>query len=364
MEKKKNETDSSLQVEDLLSEKTKHVSSIAIEREPIYVKWLRSSAFWIFVIILFMVIIFGILTPHNVFFRPNTLLTIGLNASQMIVIAVGISYLLGAGEIDLSVGTNIILSSTLAARTLKFISGTPEQVMRGEYPHLTAGIIMGVLVAIIVGLFCGLLNGLIITKLNINSFITTLGTMMMYWGTSLVISHGAAEVGIPRALQTGFGHKKLLNYFPLPLVLAIVISIILWVIMDKTKFGLYTTAIGSSQEAARRSGVKVDRHRMKLYALVGMLAGIAGLFDLTRFATTNPQGHQTDGLMAITAAVMGGTSMWGGVASIGGTMLGTLVPVTLQTGLVILRVGAFYQLIGTGAFLIIAVYLDKKRKEE
>jgi len=340
----------------------KHVSSIEVRDESRALKVIKSTTFWILVVVVVMVVAFGVLTPNHVFFLPSTLLTVAFNGSQMMIVAVGMAYLLGAGELDLSVGTNIILSSTLAAKALKAFAGTPEQIMRGEYTHLTAGIIVGVLVAILSGSLFGLLNGLIVTRLRINSFIATLGTMMMYWGTALVLSQGAAEVGIPRALQTGFGHKKLLGIVPLPLLVAVAIGLILWVIIATTRFGLHTLAIGSSKESARRSGIDIDAHRLKLFILLGGLAGLAGLFDLVRFATTNPAGHQTDALLAITAAVLGGTSMWGGIAAIGGAMLGTLIPVILQTGLVIMEIGAFYQLIGTGILLIGAVYMDQRKR--
>lgn len=341
---------------------SQHLSSIPAAEESITKRVIRSTSFWILLVVVVMIVIFGILTPENVFLRVDTLFTVGLNASQMMVVAVGLAYLLAAGELDLSVGTNIILSSTLAAKALKAVAGTPEQIMRGEYPNLGAAIVVGVLVAIGSGALFGFINGVIITRLKINSFIATLGTMMVYLGSSLVLSYGAAEIGIPRALQTGFGHAKLFGFLPLPLLVALVIGFVLWFFMTATRFGLHTCAIGSSKESARRSGIDVDAHRMKLFMMVGSLAGVAGLFDLTRFATTNPQGHQTDGLMAITAAVLGGTSMWGGIASIGGAMLGTLIPVILQTGLVILRIGAFYQLIGTGVLLIAAVYFDQRRR--
>ncbi len=355
--------DSTLQIDEKDSNKEGHLSSVPIKEMTLIQKWLNSSAFWVLVIIFALVAIFGAFTSDNVFFRLSTLLTIGLNASQMIILAVGVAYLLSAGKMDLSIGTNLILSSTLAAKALKAVAGTPEQIMMGEYPNLAAGIIACVVVGICTGAFCGFINGLIITKLKINSFIATLGTMMIYWGTSLVLSWGASEVGIPRELQIGFGHKKVFDLVPVPLLVAIGISAILWLIMSKTRFGLYTCSIGSSEESSRRAGINVKAHLIKLYVLLGALAGVAGLFDLARFATTNPQGHQTDGLMAITAAVMGGTSMLGGIPSIGGAMLGTLVPVILQTGLVIMRIGSFYQLIGTGIFLIIAVYLDQRRRQ-
>ena len=132
--------------------------------------------------------------------------------------------------------------------------------------------------------------------------------------------------------------------------------------MRLTGFGLRTVAIGSSREAAVRAGVAVDRHLVKLFVMMGLLVGIAGLLDVARFATTNVAGHQTDALAAIAAVVIGGSSLFGGVASVGGTILGTLIPVSLATGLVIMRVESFYQLIAVGIILILAVYWDQRRR--
>ena len=295
------------------------------------------------------------------FLKPETLFTVGLNASQILILAVGATVQLASKNMDLSVGTNLILTSTLAAKILKLVAGTPEQIMAGQYPNLTMAIVAAVAASIIFGGLFGMINGIVVTKLKMEAFIATLATMMVYWGISLVITQGASEVGIPRALQLNFGHKKLFELIPYPLLVALIISGLMWLMMRYTRFGLYTCAIGSSKESSVRSGIVTDNYIIAIFILVGILAGIAGFFDLARFATTNPQGHQTDGLMAITAAVMGGTSLSGGRASIPGAMLGALIPTIIQTGLVIMGVGAFYQMIATGIFLVIAVYLDQKR---
>ena len=354
---KNNETDKKI-IEQLESG---GISSIAQDEVKGFKKFMRTSTFWVICFEIFLILFFGFLSEDHVFFKLNNLLTVALNASQMIILAIGVTFLISAGEFDLSVGTNLILSSTISAKVLKAIAGTPEQIASGQYPNLVEGVIVAILVAVLVGIAGGLINGLLVTKLKLPAFIATLSTMFAFWGIALVISNGAQEVGIPRQLQYSFGHKKLLELIPYPLILALIIAAILFLIMKYTKFGLYTRAIGSSQESARRAGIKVDLYRICIYMLVGGLTAVGGFIDLARFATTNPQGHQTDGLMAVMAVVMGGTSMAGGNASIGGTVLASLVPVMLQMGMIVLKISSFYQMIATGIFLIIAVYIDQRR---
>lgn len=337
------------------------VSSIAQSEESAWRVFVKSSVFWVICFEVFLIAVFGLLSEGFVFFNVNNILTVALNSSQMIILAVGVTFVVTAGDFDLSVGTNLILSSTIAARVLKAVAGTPAQIANGEYPNLALGITAAVVVAIFVGMLGGLLNGLLVTKLNLPPFIATLASMYIFWGTALVISNGAQEVGLPRQLQLGFGHKKLLGVVPYPLILALLIGVIFFLIMKYTRFGLYTKALGSNRESARRAGIGVDKYRIIIYMIVGAMTAIAGFIDLSRFATTNPQGHQTDGLMAVMAVVMGGTSMAGGIASVNGTILASLIPVTLQMGMIVLKISSFYQMIATGVFLVIAVYMDQKR---
>lgn len=127
------------------------------------------------------------------------------------------------------------------------------------------------------------------------------------------------------------------------------------VLVGATRFGLHTLALGSSREAATRAGLPVERHLIAVFALAGALAGLAAVIDLARFTTTTVGGHQTDALSAIAGAVIGGTALWGGRVSIGGTVLGCLLPVILGVGLVIQGLQPFYQYIVVGVVLIVAV---------
>ncbi len=134
------------------------------------------------------------------------------------------------------------------------------------------------------------------------------------------------------------------------------------IVLAQTRFGRYTYAIGSNMEGARRSGVNVDRHLIKVYALAGTLSGLAGYMALARFGTTSISGHSTDNLNAIAAVVIGGTSLFGGIGTILGTVFGVFIPVVLQNGFVIVGIQPFWQQVAVGAVLIGAVYLDQLRR--
>jgi ribose transport system permease protein len=134
------------------------------------------------------------------------------------------------------------------------------------------------------------------------------------------------------------------------------------VALAATRFGRYTYAIGSNPEAARRAGIAVDRHLIKVYGLSGMLAGLAGFLNLAHFTTTTLGGHSTDNLQAIAAVVIGGTSLFGGIGSVLGTVVGVFIPAVLQNGFVIVGVQAFWQPVAVGAVLIVAVYADQVRR--
>ena len=336
----------------------------AMQEEPGFGARVRqTTAFWMFLSLLGLIAVFGLLSPNHVFFSLSNLFTIALNAAELMLLAVGMAYLLGARQLDLSIGANLTLSSVLAAKTIVALAGTPDQVAAGDYPDLASAVVAGILVAIGTGTVFGLINGLLVTRLRLGSFLVTLATTGIGLGTTLVITHGANVPDLPRSLQTGFAINKLLGMVPMPVILSLAVAVFLWFVLMKTRFGIHTLAIGSSPEAASRAGVDTDRHLIGLFALMGFLAGIAAMVDISRFATTNISGHQTDNLQAIAAAVIGGTSLFGGVASIPGTVVGTLIPVVLGTGLVILRVDSFYQLIVVGVIIIIAVYIDQKNRQ-
>lgn len=323
----------------------------------------ETTAFWMFLSLLILVGVFGAISPNHVFFSLSNLFTIALNAAELMLLTVGMTYLLGAGQLDLSIGANLTLSSVLAAMTIVSLAGTPDEVAAGEYPNLAWAAVAGTLVALATGTLFGVLNGVLVTRLRLSSFLVTLATTGIGLGTTLVITHGANVPDLPRSLQTGFAVNRVFGIVPMPVILSLVVAAVLWFMLARTRFGIHTLAIGSSPEAASRAGIATGRHLTILFGLMGLLAGLAAMVDISRFATTNIGGHQTDNLQAIAATVIGGTSLFGGVASIPGGLVGTLIPVVLSTGLVIMRVDSFYQLIVVGIIIITAVYIDQKNRQ-
>jgi ribose transport system permease protein len=324
---------------------------------------MRSTPVGMAVVVVALIVLFGVLSPNGVFFRISNLSSITLNVAVTMLLAVGITFVLAAGELDLSIGSNVVLSAVVAAKVLVALSGTLDEVKVGNYPELAVGVVAGTVAAVLCGTLFGLVNGLLVTRLKINSFIVTLGTMGIGTGLAYVVSNGVNVPYVPRVLQTGFGIEKLFDAVPYPMIVVLIISAALWYTLRATRFGLYTLAIGSSREAAERAGIRSSRHVLMLFIMMGALAGVAAMLDLTRFATTNIGGHQTTALAAIAAVVIGGTSLFGGRATIAGSMVASLIPVILGTGLVILGVPSFYQLIVVGAILIAAVFIDQRRRD-
>jgi len=332
------------------------------EPATVWGKLSTSSAFWVGIVLLALVVFFGVQTPDHAFLNHENLLNILLDASELLLLSVGMTYLLGAGQLDLSIGSNVLLSSVVAARVMTSLGGTTNQIAGGDYPHLTLAIVAGVVAALATGCVFGLTNGLLVTKLRINSFIVTLATLGIGLGLAYVITHGTDVPYLPLQLQSGFGIRKLFGVVPLPVIVTLCFVALAWFFLALTRYGLRTLAIGSSLEAAERAGVPVNRHLVVLFVQMGFLAAVAGIFDISRFGTTNVAGHQTDNLQAIAAAVIGGTSLFGGVASIGGTVIGTLIPVTLTNGLILMTIDPFYQLIAIGVILLGAVYFQERRR--
>lgn len=320
-----------------------------------------NPAFWVLIVLIGLMIFFGLATPQHAFLHYSNLLTNMLDASELLLLAAGMTYLLGAGQLDLSVGSNVLLSSVVAAKVITSLGGTTAQISAGEYPHLLLALAVGIPAALGTGLLFGLMNGLAVTKLGVNSFIVTLATMGIGLGTTYVLTNGTDVPYLPLQLQTGYGIATVAQV-PLPVIVTLSLVGIGWFMLVATRFGLRTLAIGSSREAAERAGVPVDRHLIALFMQMGFLCAVAATIDISRFGTTNVAGHQVDNLNAIAAAVIGGTSLFGGVASIGGAIIGTMIPVTLTNGLILMSINAFYQLIAIGVILLGAVYFQERRR--
>jgi len=217
-------------------------------------------------------------------------------------------------------------------------------------------------VALATGAIIGFANGLIITKLRITPFITTLGMLGIAQGLGFLLSGGNDITNIPTALST-FGGYVFANFLGMPVLVTAVIAVISGVFLAKTRFGRRTYAIGSNREAARVAGIPIDRHLIKIYTLTGLLAGVGGVLNVARFAIGSPTAGQNDELNAIAAVVIGGASLFGGEGTIFGTTIGAIIVSMLVTALVILNVQAYWQIVATGAIIILAVYVDQLQRK-
>lgn len=323
-----------------------------------------STAFMIAVVVVVLILLFGVLSPNGVFLSAGNFRNLALDSAQLILLAVGMTFLVGAGELDLSIGANVILSSVVAAKVITFVGGTPEEILAGDYSNAGMAILLGFLAAVATGVLFGIVNAALVNMLRVSSFIVTLAMMSAGSGIAFIVTGGINVSSLPRDMQKGFGSADLFGIIPIPAVIAIVVGLIAWFVMTKLRFGVHTLGMGSSLRAAERAGINIRRQRVKLFVIMGGIAGLVGFIDISRFLTTNIQGHQGDALAAIAAVVIGGTSLFGGRASILGSMIAAIIPAILINGLVIMRVGSFYQLVVTGVILLVAVGIDQRRRAQ
>lgn len=321
----------------------------------------RQTAVWIFGVDIVLMLVFGFLSPGRLFLGISSLQNIGLNAAQVVTLACGAAFELAAGEIDISLGAMLVLSSVVGGEVIQGLAGSAAQVQAGVYPHLALALIVGIPATILTGAAFGVINGVIVTKLRVNSFIATLATTGIGTGLAFIITNGSDLSYIPVSLQAHFGATNIVGV-PAPTFVVILIAVALILVLRYTRFGLHTLALGSSRTSAERAGLHVDFHVIRVFSLAGALCGFAGLLDLSRFATTNVSGHTTDALAAVAGAVIGGTSLFGGSSTIVGAVFGALLAVILQTGLVAVGLSPFYQQVAVGVVLIAAVYADQQRQ--
>ncbi|MDQ3653570.1 MAG: ABC transporter permease [Chloroflexota bacterium] len=323
-----------------------------------------------YIILPALIVLFAIIS-RQAFFNPNNFQNIAIYASTLLLLVVGSTFVIITAGIDLSVGSVLVFSSVVSAQAMVWFSGTPEEVRAREYPNQMFGITVGIILGILAGLAWGILNGVLITKLKIPPFIVTLGTLGMSLGLALILSGGVNVPFVPPSVQSEIGSRALVTVpigsgqfrLTVPVAVAAIVIIVAAIALHKTRFGRYTYAIGSNADAARRAGINVDAHLIKVYGLSGMLAGVAGVLDVAIFNTASVASHASDNLSAISGVVIGGTSLFGGIGSIGGSVVGAFIPAILRNGFVIQGIQPFWQQVAIGAILILAVYLDQRRRQ-
>ncbi|MFN2628177.1 MAG: ABC transporter permease [Gaiellaceae bacterium] len=319
------------------------------------------TRFWILFFLIGLILYFSVATPGHAFFQAANFKNIALDTSEVILLAIGETFIIVTAGIDLSVGGILVFSGVAGGLVMLKLSGTHAQTSNLQYPHDVRGILIGGLVTLLAGSGWGFLNGVLVTRLKLPPFIVTLGTLGMAFGAADLLTGGTNLSSVPTRFQDRFGNGTVLGIY-VPVLLAAFIVLVAYVTLRLTRFGLYTAAIGSNEDGARRAGVNVDWHLIKVYTLTGFLCGVAGLIDLARFGTENLSAHNTDNLNAIAAVVIGGTSLFGGVGTILGTVVGAFIPTVLQNGFVINGIDPFWQEVLVGATIIVAVYIDQVRR--
>jgi ribose transport system permease protein len=307
----------------------------AIDRNARRANWLRHAGVAVGCAALFVV--FSALT--STFYQPANLLDIMLQSSINAVIAVGMTLVVMTKGIDLSVGSIVGVSSMIASSLLEH------------------SLLLGVGAGLLTGLICGLMNGVLIAKLKLPDFIVTLGAMSIYRGAALIYTDGQPIYSISDSFRSIFaGH---LLGVPTPVLFAVVIALLAFLLVRFTTLGEHIIAVGGNEEAARLSGVDVDRVKITVYAMSGVLASIAGFILVARIGAAEPIGGNGFELQAIGAAVIGGASLFGGTGNPMGSLVGALTLGGMQNGLTLLNVPSFWQYVATGVVVILAVLADQ-----
>lgn len=319
-------------------------------KENRFARILKVQASQIFLVLLVVVIVFSVLAPDS-FAQASNLRLVVQNASILAVLGVGMTFVIITSGIDLSIGSVLVFSGVVSALAMRAIGGDGWGTA-----------FVGLVVAVTVGILWGVFNGVLVAKAKVPPLIVTLGTLGMALGLAQILTGGIDIREVPSVLTTTIGYGNILGSVPVISMIALVIVVVGAFVLHYTRFGLYTYAVGSSEEAARRVGVKVDLHLIRVYAISGGLAGLAGLLSLAQFSTTAIGGQSQTNLNVIAAVVIGGTSIFGGYGTIFGTVVGLFIPAVLQNGFVITGVQPFWQQVAVGAVLVAAVYVDQVRR--
>jgi ribose transport system permease protein len=295
----------------------------------------------------------------DAFFSVNNGMSVALQVTSIAFLGIGATCVIITGGIDLSVGSVLALAGVAAAMSVK--AGVPVP--------------LGMAFGMLVGAFCGLLNGLCITQLKLPPFIATLGMMLVARGVALQVTGARPVSGLPEEFGV-LGNGTLFRIvnetkgpfpdvvfpgIPYPVLLMLVLAVAVSVMLSRTTFGRHIYAVGSNAEAARLSGVKVARVTLWTYVISGTLAGLTGCVLMSRLVTAQPNEGVMYELDAIASAVIGGTSLMGGIGTISGTAIGAFVIGILRNGLNMNGVSSFVQQIIIGLVILLTVWIDQMR---
>lgn len=317
--------------------------------------WLRGRAamrdLWIGGVLVALVVAFSIGSPY--FLTRANWLNTSSTATEVLLLAVGETFVICAGGIDLSVGAVLGFAGTAGAWAM-------AHGFAGAAGAAPGAVTAGFAVAVAAGAAFGLLNGVLVAWAGVPPFVVTLGTLGIATGLGYLLNNGQEISAIPTSVTT-FGNANLGGWIPVPVLITAVITIWCGVLLARTRFGAYALSIGDSREAVIRAGIPYRRHLLRIYLLSGTLAGVAAVLVMARLGAGSPASGATDNLNAIAAVVIGGASLFGGRGTVIGSVIGTGIIAVLLTGLILVNVPPFWQEVAVGAILIAAVYIDQLR---
>ncbi|CDF59020.1 ABC transporter permease subunit [Thermobrachium celere] len=288
-------------------------------------------------------VIISIITPR--FLNINNILNVLTQVSVNAIIAIGMSFVILTGGIDLSVGSILAISGAVAASI--YIK--------------THSLFLALAVSIIIGALIGLINGALVSRGKIQPFIVTLATMTIFRGVTYVYTNGTPISGLLGKFSF-IGNAKIIG-IPFPVIITAIVFVITWYLINETRYGRYVYALGGNEDSARLSGINTEKIKTTVYLISGIAAAISGIIVTSRIGSASPNAGSGYELDAIAAVVLGGTSLSGGEGSITGTIIGAMIIGVLNNGLNLMNVSPFYQSIVKGLVILLAVLLDKKNKK-
>jgi len=327
----------------------KNKSFLSLFSKKRFKEYIRSYALFIIFIVLCVILAFA----SETFLKPNNIINVFRQISINGILALGMTFVIILGGIDISIGSVAAVSGVVASLVLD-MNGTLA------IPAILAGILSGGVM--------GMIIGFLVAKMKIAPFIASLAMMTIARGLALVIAGGVPHSIYNEtflAIGNGYLWPKLTATsisFPISVLIFIVCIVIVATILYKTKFGRHVYAVGGNQEAARASGVKVDRVKFLTFVINGLLCGVAGIVLAARITSGQPAAAAGYELDAIAAVIIGGASLAGGAGKVGGTIIGALIIGVLNNGLVLLAVSSYYQQIIQGVIIAGAVILDSRTK--
>jgi ribose transport system permease protein len=288
----------------------------------------------------------GLAVMSRDFLTVGNVLDVTRQVSINALISFGMTLTILLGGIDLSVGSILAVASVLTALLMKAGWDAP----------------LATLIGILAGALMGAVNGLVIARGKVAPFIATLGLMTLLRGVALVLSNGSPISGFTSYFFALQGGGYVAHLVPIPVVWMLVMFVLFWFVLTKTVFGRHVYATGGNEDAARLSGVKTDGVQVVVYTISGAMAALAGMILTSRLDSAQPTAGAGYELDAITAVVLGGTSLAGGRGWIFGTLIGALLIGVLNNGLNLMGVSSFYQQVIKGSVILLAVLLDRAGK--